>query len=438
MTRQRFGLPPQALWLLLISGVFSLSVGLSNTFVNVYLWKVDKSYGAIGWYNLVVYVALPLAFVMAGIIAKRLNTVWTLRIGILLHVVFYAIALFGGTRVARLPWLLGAVMGLAGGFYWFSFNLQSTRVTEQGARDRFYGYNGVMGAVAGMVAPPVAGYLIGIEDRFGGLTGYHVTFALSLGLFMLAIFLCARIPGGRERGRLHLWRALRMVRERAWGMLLLGCLIYGLREGVFLFLIGLLLYIATGSELRLGEFVLLQSALSFLSFYVVGKLVKPKRRLWVLGMGAIGMAGAATLFLLPTTAVTLTWYGSIIAVVLPLFLVPLQGFVYDAMAVLSRDEDLTMEHVIAREIFENIGRVLGISAFIVLVAVRPSARAISHFAVSLGFVQLMTWACIAVGKTSAFAQQKDRGKASNPENGAMEAVPDGSRQQVGSRTRART
>jgi YQGE family putative transporter len=367
-----------------------LSVALSNTFVNVYLWKVDRSYGAIGWYNLTVYCFLPATFVVAGWIAKKVHSGLTLRIGIGLHAVFYLIALLGGTTVARWPAVLGVVMGIAAGFYWCSFNELSLLVTETGSRDRFYGLNGVMGAVAGMVAPPVAGYLISTEDRFGGLSGYHWTFGLSFGLFVAAAILSFKLKVRIAGSPLSVRAALDALSVRSWRMILLGCAVYGLREGVFLFLIGLLMYIATGSELKLGEFVLLQSALSFVSFFVVSRLVDSRRRLLSLGIGAVCMALAALLFLLPIRASLLVWYGSLVALSLPMFLVPLQGFVFDSIGTLPSSHEHHMEYIISREIFENAGRVLGIAAFIALVEIRPTARAIATLAVCLGFVQLVT------------------------------------------------
>ncbi|WP_245578480.1 MFS transporter [Alicyclobacillus pomorum] len=396
LTREPFA--GRARWLLVISGIFALSVSLSNTFVNVYLWKVDKSYGAIGWYNLAVYCVMPVTFVLAGWIAKRVHSVLTLRIGICLHGVFYLTALIGGTWVARWPTLLGAIMGLAGGFYWCSFNELSLRFTESGSRDRFYGLNGVMGAVAGIVAPPVAGYLISQEDRWGGLSGYHWIFGLSLALFALATVLSAKLRAKGVVGNLSLTVVRESFRVRPWRMILFGCSVYGLREGVFLFLIALLMYIATGSELKLGEFVLLQSALSFVSFYTVSRLLSARRRLWFLGTGSICMALTALLFLLPVRASSLVWYGALISVALPLFLVPLQGFVFDTISQLPNAKEHHMEYIIMREVFENVGRVVGISLFIALVTISPTARTIGTFAVGLGFVQLITWWLIYLGQ----------------------------------------
>jgi MFS transporter, YQGE family, putative transporter len=396
----------QAWWLLVISGVFALSVALSNTFVNVYLWKVDKSYIAIGWYNLAVYGTMPLAFIVAGWIVHRMSGVWTLRIGILLHAGFYLVALTGGTTVARLPWMLGVVMGLAGGFYWFSFNLLCLRYTQAGSREKFYGLNGVMGAIAGMVAPPVSGFLISFEDRLGGLSGYHVIFSLSLGLFVLATGLSFRLHANRLDGKLRLHSGLTALRNRSWRMLMIGCTIYGLREGVFLFLIGLLMYLATSSEMKLGEFMLLQSALSFVSFYLVSRWIKPTNRLKAMGTGAVLMGGAALLFLLPMEARHILWYGSIIALSIPLFLVPLQGYVFDGISQLSEANLGDTEHVIVREVFENAGRVIGICAFLLLVGVAPNPRFIAYFAFGLGYVQLATFGFIMVGQKGDMKAKK--------------------------------
>ena len=48
--------------LLMINGLYSLSIALSNTFVNIYLWKQSGNYLDIGIYNLIVVIfnLLPL------------------------------------------------------------------------------------------------------------------------------------------------------------------------------------------------------------------------------------------------------------------------------------------------------------------------------------------------------------------------------------------
>lgn len=399
MGRAREPLGRSAWWLLCINGLFALSISLSNTFLNVYLWKVDKTFGPIGWFNLATYCLLPAAFLLAGWLSERYHSVLAVRIGVLLHGCFYAVTLWGGMAVARRPIWLGMLMGAAAGFYWCGFNELSLRFTSSSTRDRFNGMGGVVRSIAGMVAPPVAGTLIAFEDRFGGLSGYHVIFAISLALFVLAAATSWLLPTDSERGDLNWHATMQGLRDKPWRRLLLANMVYGLREGVFIFLIGLLLYIATGSEMGLGAFVLLQSGLSFISFYVVGRWVHVNNRVRAMGIGSIAMAAGALLFLLPLHTTTLVVYGAAMSLFLPLFLVPVQSMVFDAIGRLNErtEDNIQMENIIAREIFSNAGRVVGILIFLLWIRLDITGRSIPRLAVIFGFVQLISWVLVKGG-----------------------------------------
>lgn len=69
--------------LLYIGGIYSLSVALSNTFVNIYLWKQSGEFIDLAIYNLSVVVFQPLTFILAGRWAKKVDRVIVLRIGVI-------------------------------------------------------------------------------------------------------------------------------------------------------------------------------------------------------------------------------------------------------------------------------------------------------------------------------------------------------------------
>jgi len=64
-------IPKDLLLLLVISGLYFLGVALSNTFVNVFLWKHTKSFIDIGLYNLMIVIFQPLTFLVSGRLAKK-------------------------------------------------------------------------------------------------------------------------------------------------------------------------------------------------------------------------------------------------------------------------------------------------------------------------------------------------------------------------------
>jgi YQGE family putative transporter len=191
--------------------------------------------------------------------------------------------------------------------------------------------------------------------------------------------------------------ALHALARPRWRLLLTACAVYGLREGVFLFLIGLLFYINAGSELQLGAFAFLQSVLSSISFYLVSHHLAPTNRLRVGFAGAVLMAAAAFLFLCPLSTWMIVVYGVSIALVLPMFLVPLQSLVFDAILHIEGAGRET-EHFIIREGFANLGRVAGISLFLATISDGVLPSRVAALAVGLGFTQMGAWLLLRCGR----------------------------------------
>lgn len=174
------------LLLLLIGGLYSLSVALSNTFVNIYLWKQSGDFKDLAIYNLSVVVLQPLTFILAGRWAKKIDRVIVLRIGVIFLAVFYLTVLAIGTNASQFLVVLGGLLGIGYGFYWLAFNVLTFEITEPETRDFFNGFLGILSSVGGMIGPIVAGTVISKLEKF---TGYSVIFATSLGLFSVAVIL---------------------------------------------------------------------------------------------------------------------------------------------------------------------------------------------------------------------------------------------------------
>lgn len=182
--------------LLLIGGLYSLSVALSNTFVNIYLWKQSGEFVDLGIYNLSVIILQPLTFILAGRWAKKIDRVLVLRIGVIVLALFYMTVLFIGENASQYLILLGSLLGMGYGFYWLAFNVLTFEITEPETRDFFNGFLGILGSVGGMIGPIAAGLII---SNLTSSTGYTIVFGISLGLFSLAVFLSFSL-----KRRLHL------------------------------------------------------------------------------------------------------------------------------------------------------------------------------------------------------------------------------------------
>ncbi|MFT4412643.1 MFS transporter [Fredinandcohnia humi] len=352
--------------LLVIGGLYALSTALSNTFVNVYLWKQSNgNFQDLGYYNLSVVLLQPLTFILAGRWAKKIDRVIVLRLGVSSLAIFYITVLLIGDRASQFILLLGGLLGIGYGFYWLAFNVLTFEITEPDTRDFFNGFLGLLGSFAGMIGPIAAGYIISSMESF---TGYTVIFGVSLGLFTGAVILSFFIKRRKAEGD-FLFK--RIIEERKhnlnWKYVLHAHFFQGLREGTFVFVISVLVFVATESELALGKFGLINSAVSFLFYFLATRLIKKKMRKKAILIGGVLLYLSIFTILFEVTYISLLIYGVLIAIAYPILLVPYNSLTYDVIGKGWKAKEMRIEYVVVRELYLNTGRVVSILLFLLAV-----------------------------------------------------------------------
>ncbi|MEK0313602.1 MFS transporter [Cohnella sp. 56] len=391
--QQKAKLGRQAALLLAVHALFTCGNALSATFVNIYIWKIKQDYALLGWFAVVHQLSMSLTFWLAGKWVKEGNKMNALRAGVIAAAVFYGLVLAFGTRAADAVPLLGLVQGISSGLFWLSFNVVYFEITDRDNRDRFNGWTGLLGSLSGMLAPWLSGLLIAGS---GGNTGYRLIFAISLAIFVagavLTFWLHRREPSGRYEWRIGLGTLLR--RGSPWRSITWAMVAQGLREGIFGFVIALLVYTSTGSEMKLGNFSLYTSAAALLSFWVAGRLLKPSRRFWGMLTGALMMS----LFILPllwgTGYSTMLIFGLGTAVFMPLFAIPSVSVVFDQIGGNEADVRQREERVILRELALNAGRLIGTVVFIACVSRSANPMLIRILLLIFGSSPVLVWALL--------------------------------------------
>ncbi|OLS41679.1 MFS transporter [Bacillus sp. MRMR6] len=348
--------------LLVIGGLYSLSVALSNTFVNVFLWKQTGEYSDIAMYNLSIVVLQPLTFILAGRWAKKIDRVIVLRIGVIFLAIFYLTVLITGKNAAAYLLLLGGLLGIGYGFYWLAYNVLTFEITEPETRDFFNGFLGILSSTGGMIGPFAAGFII---TRFEKFTGYMIVFGISLALFAIAVFLSFSLKRRPAKGKYYFKRILdERNKNENWRLITNAHFFQGLREGTFLFMIGIFVYLSTGSEMALGTFGLINSGISFVAYFAVSRLLKKKHRKKSILIGGAMLYAAVLLLVWDLNFVKLLLYAGIIAVAYPLLLVPYISTTYDVIGSGWKAAEMRIEYIVVREIFLNVGRIISILVFI--------------------------------------------------------------------------
>jgi YQGE family putative transporter len=368
--------------LLLIGGLYSLSVALSNTFVNIYLWKQSEEFTDLGVYNLSVVVLQPITFILAGRWAKKIDRVIVLRVGVIFLALFYLTVLLIGTNASQFIILLGGLLGVGYGFYWLAYNVLTFEITEPDTRDFFNGFLGILSSVGGMIGPIAAGFIISKMDKF---TGYSLVFGLSLGLFSLGVFLSFFLKRRPAEGGYFFLKILSERKENVnWRLITNAHFFQGLREGTFAFLISVFVFISKGTELALGTFGLINSGVSFIAYYFVSRLLPKNKRKEAILTGGIILFLSIFLIVFQTTYGRLLIYAGIIAIAYPLLLVPYMSLTYDVIGKGWKAAEMRIEYIVVRELFLNVGRVVSIIIFLLSITFFDSSKSIPVLLVLLG------------------------------------------------------
>ncbi|MEH7303960.1 MFS transporter [Neobacillus drentensis] len=352
--------------LLIIGGLYSLSIALSNTFVNIYLWKQTGEYSDLAFYNLSIVVLQLLTFILAGRWAKKIDRVIVLRIGVIFLALFYVMVLLAGTNASTYLLLLGSLLGVGYGFYWLAYNVLTFEITEPDTRDFFNGFLGILSSAGGMIGPIAAGIII---TRFEKFTGYTIVFGISLALFALAVFMSFSLRPRPSSGSYCFKQILNERKQNEnWRLITNANFFQGLREGTFAFVISVLVYISTGSEMSLGTFGLLNSGISFIAYFLASRLIKQKFRKKAILIGGIILYAAVLLIVWDVNFIKLLIYGGMIAIAYPLLLVPYMSTTYDVIGTGWKAAEMRIEYIVVRELYLNLGRIVSILAFIAAIS----------------------------------------------------------------------
>lgn len=383
----------QTVLLFAVNVFFMAATALSAAFFGVYLWKETHNFVLLGWFTLLVQFAMAITFWIAGNGVKEGNKMVAIRLGIGISAVFYALVLLLGRQAVHYIVLLGVVQGVANGLFWLAYNVLYFEVTNADNRDRYNGLAGVYGSLIGMLVPWASGVLI---NRLGADNGYRAIFGLSLAIFIIGMIVSFWIRNRRTEGHYnwrHAWLTLRHSSSH-WRLISVSLAAQGFRESVFGLLIGLLVYIQTGSELRLGNYLFIVSGVGFVGFYAVGKWLRPLWRSKGMLFGAIAITLVILPFFVRVNYTTLLLFGIGTSLFFPLYAIPMTSAVFDAIGADKDSAELRVEYVVMRELALIAGRMAGMVVFIVTLSISKEPLAINTMMLLIGSAPIIGWLCM--------------------------------------------
>jgi len=391
--------------LLLIGGLYSLGIFLSNTFVNVYLWRQSGDYMTLAVYNLAIVIFQPLTFILAGKLAKKIDRIIVMRLGVIFLSIFFLTVLIMNDAAATYNFILGSLLGIGYGFFWLAFNVLTFEITEPDTRDFFNGFLGVLQSFGGMIGPLLAGTIIA---KMTEGAGYQIIFTVSFILFILAVVCSFFIKRRQAEGNFQFLHVLRERRHnKNWKRILNAHFFEGTREGIFGFVITIWVFLVTQSEFALGTFNLLLSGTAIVFYIVATKFIKEDIRKPAILIGTLLISFSVFIILFEINYFLLLIYAIVIGLASPIVSVPYVSMTYDVIGNAQNAKELRIEYIVVRELFVNAGNIVSILFFIAGILLFPEEDIIPILLLVFGFGYLFIYLFIRNVKLSGSSKEEE-------------------------------
>ena len=351
---------------MLTIGLFTAASVLSDSFVNIYLWRLKSDYIPIAVYLLSCYATVPVIFYLCGYIGMRIDRVSLYITGIFFYVAFYSMVLLFKENITSQVILWGFVKGLAMGFFYFGYHVLTFDFTGTHNRDRFYATTTIISSSCAPLGL-LAGFII---IRLKNFHGYYIIFACSAVLFLAAAWLSLSMRSTPIK-KAYKIEDLIFTTDRRWLNSMLAFLFLSGKDTVSSFLIGILVYKSTGSEMSIGLYSLLISSAVIATSSVMSRFSRPETREKYVLAGAFIAVTVALLLIWRINFVTLLIFGLIGSIGDAFIRIPINAHTLDIISLDANANERKMEYIVARDVPIAVGRIVMIVVFVMFLQYMP-------------------------------------------------------------------
>lgn len=347
-----------------INSLFTVAGSLSGVFVSIYLWQ-NSDFATLCRFQIACFAVTPLFFILGGWYAQARDRLHVYRIGLILNAAFYALLLILREHAPHWDIYLGILTGATGGIFWSGANILSYDMTQAGSREYYIGLMSTITGAVGLVAPVLGGVIIEFAPE--PHLGYQALFGGVVVLYAICIVLSFWLPKDNVQHPFRLRRALFPKKEqRDWRLTLWTALSIAGSFEILPLVLGLLMFMHTDSEIKLGGFTSFQSLVALAATYAIGNMAGPGNRLTFIFWGIVTFVLAGTLMLFPINMYVLCAFGLLRSIAQPLFGIPHSGLNYDIINNDEEEPSQRIEYICAWEIPLALGRVVVMTAMMYL------------------------------------------------------------------------
>ena len=390
--------------LLITNMVYAMVLPVIEIFVAAYVMRNSHEVSKVVIYQLAIYAATPLAFLINGYLLGRTSVYRLYSLGMLLSGASMLVMMSSNVITPLDIAGSGLMMGISTGLFWANRGFLTLSTTTDQNRNYYYGLEQFAYTVTSVGVPAVIGWFIASTAQYGWFGGvvnhaYRLVAFAVCGLTVIASIII-------HRGHFPNPPRTRFIYFRfhpLWHKLLSLSVLKGLAQGYFVTAPAMLIMKLVGQEGTLGTVQAAGGLISAIILYFVGRTCGPRHRLMVFTIGlvlfAVGSVINAALF--NATGVLIFMACLLLAKpLLDIAYYPIQMLVID---IVSRIEGRNQySYIFNCEFALFLGRFLGCGLFIALAHFGSDVAALKYALPVIAGIQLLS-----IGVTQSALSQVD-------------------------------
>jgi YQGE family putative transporter len=337
--------------------------------INIYFWRITQSIPFLVLFNIVFLICHTLTYIPAGKIAKEYNRFLPMRIGAILQLIYLFLIVYLKGDIVHFIIPIAIIGGIGHGAYWFSDNLLKFDLTNPENRLKFTASYQIIQSIANSILPLLATILVVAGG--GVFQSYARIFILAI-LFSLLVLVSSFFISKKNRFDTQKL-ALRLVSKDLWkdSNIRIACIGTALSyvSNMMPTLLGLLLFVSTGTELSIGKYQFITVLLVVITNFAMAKYLARKNYNAMLVWGGITSFLLVFILIISQSYLAIFLYG-ILTSLCSFLNSPVYPLSIDAFNMHCKDQaecvDKRVEYMILLEFFVCIGSLVSLLILLLL------------------------------------------------------------------------
>ncbi|MGI8419627.1 MAG: MFS transporter [Candidatus Levyibacteriota bacterium] len=374
--------------------IYNVIFPIFTIFINAFLWRESHNLTLLVIYNLVLYVALPIGFYVNGLLLQTFAAKKLLSVGLIVFGISVSVIIFQ----TSISYLAAAIFGLLNGFYagiyWGNRNFLTIETTTSENRIYFSGLESMSLLITGILIPIIVGHFITFGTTFH-LYSTHVAYKILAVLMLYVIVMIALVV-------LHITKTYEkphtvLVRHpsKLWTKIRWIQFLYGAVSILQSFFPIVLVLYLLGQEDTLGVLQSISAAITAFIVYFVAKSLDTRHRVSLVRISFItALLGIGFFSIFYNTAIGIFIYLAAVSFMMPLLWIALHSLNFDAIDKEDIQNQTHYAFITDQEIFLNLGRIVSLASFLLLLIVFSDKVALRYLPFLLtilhGFLLILT------------------------------------------------